>query len=88
MLISEIIIVFETDNASCGTKPFTSLTVDLNFLSNPLPPLATNKMEIRLDCKFYPRKTETVPFSYCHGTITSTPKTVVNASITLQKILD
>lgn len=70
------------------TKPFPSLTMVLNFLSNPLPTLAADKMEILLECEFHLRKTKTVSFSYGHGTLISTPKTVVNAFITMQTILD
>lgn len=81
--------MFLKQNILLGTKPFPSLTMGLNFLCNPLPTLAADKMEILLECEFHPRKTKTVSFSYHrHGTVISTPKTVVNASITMQKMLD
>lgn len=56
-----------------GTKPFPSLTMDMNFLSNPLLTLAADKMEMLETQKLY--------FSYCPGTVIFTPKAVVNASI-------
>lgn len=66
-----------------STKPFSSLTMDLNFLSGLPPTLAANKMEILLECEFHHRKIESLHLSCSYGTLISFPKTIVNVSITV-----